>query len=121
MKEYDFIFNVDLEDGQPAIKLPYNLSQDPWRAAQNFIHTRKLPIVYLEQVANFIIQNTAQAREERAVQVRVKYFLNITSRILRILVEHINSICSLESKLFLISICSIRTLGIFEVIAKTSF
>jgi len=68
-KEYDFIFNVDLEDGQPAIKMPYNLSQDPWRAAQNFIHTHKQPIIYLEQVAQFIIQNTAQAREERAVQV----------------------------------------------------
>ena len=85
-KEYDFIFNVDLEDGKPAIKLPYNLTEDPWRAAQNFIHNNKLPIVYLEQVANFIINNTgkilgfsgqklgltsrlAKEREERAVKV----------------------------------------------------
>ena len=62
-KEYDFIFNVDLEDGKPAIKLPYNLTEDPWRAAQNFIHNNKLPIVYLEQVANFIINNTGKSLE----------------------------------------------------------
>ena len=45
----------------------------------------------------------------------------ITSKVLRILMEHIETICSLEFKLFLSSICSIRILNILEVIAKTSF
>ena len=35
--------------------------------------------------------------------------------------EHIEKICSLESELFLIAICSIRILNALEVIAKTSF
>ena len=68
-KEYDFIFSIDVEEGRPPLKLPYNLTEDPWRAAQNFIHTNQVSIAYLEEVANFIIKNTAAAREERAVQV----------------------------------------------------
>lgn len=56
-KEYDFVFNVDIEDGKPPLKLPFNKSEDPWLAAQKFIHKNDLPQVYLEQVANFIITN----------------------------------------------------------------
>ena len=44
----------------------------------------------------------------------------ITSRMLRILTEHIEKVCSLESKLFLISICSVRIFNILEVIAKNT-
>lgn len=57
-KEYDFVFSVDIEEGKPPKKLPYNLSEDPWHAAQAFIHKHFLPQVYLEQVANFIINNS---------------------------------------------------------------
>lgn len=56
-KEYDFVFNVDIEDGAPPLKLPFNITEDPWLAAQKFIHKNDLPQVYLEQVANFIITN----------------------------------------------------------------
>ncbi|XP_049866339.1 phospholipase A-2-activating protein [Pectinophora gossypiella] len=56
-KEYDFVFSVDIKDGAPAIKLPYNKTEDPWVAAQAFIHEHNLPQVYLDQVANFIITN----------------------------------------------------------------
>lgn len=56
-KEYDFVFNVDIEDGAPPLKLPFNKTEDPWLAAQNFIHKNNLPQVYLEQVANFVITN----------------------------------------------------------------
>lgn len=56
-KEYDFVFNVDIEDGAPPLKLPFNRTEDPWLAAQKFIHKNDLPQVYLEQVANFIITN----------------------------------------------------------------
>jgi phospholipase A-2-activating protein len=56
-KEYDFVFNVDIEDGAPPLKLPFNRTDDPWLAAQKFIHKNDLPQVYLEQVANFIIKN----------------------------------------------------------------
>ncbi|XP_037299197.1 phospholipase A-2-activating protein isoform X2 [Manduca sexta] len=56
-KEYDFVFNVDIKDGAPPIKLPYNKNEDPWVAAQAFIHKNNLPQVYLDQVANFIVTN----------------------------------------------------------------
>jgi phospholipase A-2-activating protein len=69
-KEYDFIFNIDVEEGRPPIKLGYNLTEDPWRAAQRFMNENAVSIAYLEEVANFIISNTAQAREERAVKER---------------------------------------------------
>lgn len=51
------MFDVDIEDGKPAIKLPYNKGDDPWHAAQNFIHQNNLNQQFLEQVANFIINN----------------------------------------------------------------
>jgi phospholipase A-2-activating protein len=59
--EYDFVFDVDIEDGKPPLKLPYNLSQNPYDAATKFIEVNKLPISYLEQVANFITTNTQGA------------------------------------------------------------
>ncbi|KAL1449471.1 hypothetical protein WDU94_001975, partial [Cyamophila willieti] len=57
-KEYDFVFSVDIEEGKPPLKLPYNVSEDPWHAAQNFIHKHGLSQMFLEQVANFIMTNS---------------------------------------------------------------
>ncbi|XP_038048576.1 phospholipase A-2-activating protein-like [Patiria miniata] len=56
--EYDYVFNVDLEEGKPALKLPYNISEDPWLTAQRFIHSNDLSQQFLEEIANFIIKNT---------------------------------------------------------------
>ena len=36
-KEYDYVFDIDIDDGV-MLKLPYNLTEDPWMAAQQFIH-----------------------------------------------------------------------------------
>jgi phospholipase A-2-activating protein len=60
-KEYDYVFDVDIEDGKPPLKLPYNLSQNPYEAATKFIQDNELPISYLDQVANFITTNTKGA------------------------------------------------------------
>lgn len=43
------------------MKLPYNLSQNPYEAATKFVQDNELPITYLEQVANFITTNTKGA------------------------------------------------------------
>jgi phospholipase A-2-activating protein len=43
------------------LKLPYNLSQNPYEAATKFIQDNELPITYLDQVANFITTNTKGA------------------------------------------------------------
>ena len=60
-KDYDYVFDVDIEDGKPPLKLPYNLSQNPYEAATKFIQNNELPMTYLDQVANFITTNTQGA------------------------------------------------------------
>ncbi|KAL1310723.1 hypothetical protein AAFC00_000978 [Neodothiora populina] len=60
-KEYDYVFDVDIKDGEPPLKLPFNLDQNPYDVAQKFIGNNELPVTYLDQVANFIITNTQGA------------------------------------------------------------
>ncbi len=67
-KDYDYVFDVDIEDGKPPLKLPYNLSQNPYEAATTFIANNELPVTYLEQVANFIVTNTQGATIGQASQ-----------------------------------------------------
>ncbi|KAJ3129987.1 hypothetical protein HK098_007253 [Nowakowskiella sp. JEL0407] len=59
-KEYDYVFDVDFgTEGQGAmLKLPYNLSDNPYAAAQQFIYRNDLNQDYLDTIANFIIRNT---------------------------------------------------------------
>uniref|UniRef100_U9TKA7 Phospholipase A-2-activating protein n=1 Tax=Rhizophagus irregularis (strain DAOM 181602 / DAOM 197198 / MUCL 43194) TaxID=747089 RepID=U9TKA7_RHIID len=56
-KEYDYLFDVDVGDGVPPLKLPYNASDNPYKAAQDFISANELPQSYLDQIANFITKN----------------------------------------------------------------
>ena len=53
------MFDVDLDDGPGSqLKLPYNISEDPWFAAQRFIHKNELSQLFLDQIAKFIMDNT---------------------------------------------------------------
>ena len=45
------MFSVDIEDGVPPLKLPYNISDDPWVTAQKFIEKNSLSQTYLDQIA----------------------------------------------------------------------
>jgi phospholipase A-2-activating protein len=56
-KYYDYVFNVEL-DKNSSLKLPYNINEDPWYAAQAFIHRHELDQMFLDQIAQFIISNT---------------------------------------------------------------
>ncbi|KAG8623992.1 hypothetical protein KVT40_008968 [Elsinoe batatas] len=60
-QDYDYVFDVDIEDGKPPLKLPLNTNQNPYEVAQKFIANNELPVTYLDQVANFILQNTQGA------------------------------------------------------------
>ncbi|EXJ78729.1 hypothetical protein A1O1_09131 [Capronia coronata CBS 617.96] len=60
-KEYDYVFDIDIEDGKPPLKLPYNVTQSPYDAATKFLQDNELPLSYLEETANFIIKNTQGA------------------------------------------------------------
>ena len=64
--DYDYVFDVDIEDGKPPLKLPYSLSQNPYEVAKKFVEQNKLPTTYLDQVANFILSNTQGATIENA-------------------------------------------------------
>ncbi|XP_076144610.1 phospholipase A-2-activating protein [Alosa pseudoharengus] len=57
-KEYDFVFTIDVNEGGPSMKLPYNVTEDPWLTAHNFLQKNDLSPMFLDQVANFIIENT---------------------------------------------------------------
>ena len=77
-KEYDYVFDVDIQDGVPPLKLPYNAngeysrcsakcflsnshsspSENPYTAAQRFLASHDLPMSYLDQVVQFIEKNT---------------------------------------------------------------
>ncbi|KAM3541575.1 hypothetical protein ARSEF1564_005499 [Beauveria bassiana] len=60
-KSYDYVFDVDIEDGKPPLKLPYNLSENPYERATKFLNDNELPLTYLDNVANFITENTKGA------------------------------------------------------------
>ncbi len=60
-EDYDYVFDVDIKEGSPPLKLPYNLSQNPYEAASKFLQENELPMSYLDQVANFITTNTRGA------------------------------------------------------------
>ncbi|KAF8965289.1 phospholipase A-2-activating protein [Flammula alnicola] len=51
-KEYDY-------DGVPPLKLPYNVSENPYSAAQKFLQSNDLPLTYIDEVVKFIEKNTA--------------------------------------------------------------
>ncbi|XP_062850294.1 phospholipase A-2-activating protein [Trichomycterus rosablanca] len=57
-KEYDFVFTIDVNEGGPSMKLPFNMTDDPWLVAHNFLQKNDLNPMFLDQVANFIIENT---------------------------------------------------------------
>ncbi|KAF6767555.1 WD40 repeat [Kalmanozyma brasiliensis GHG001] len=58
-KEYDYVFDVDIADGVPPLKLPFNLSENPYAAAQRFLEKNDLPQQYADQVVQFIDKNTS--------------------------------------------------------------
>lgn len=58
-KEWDYVFDVDVEDGKPPLKLPYNANENPYTAAERFLADHDLPASYKDEVVRFIEQNTA--------------------------------------------------------------
>ena len=57
-KEYDYVFSVKLDEDKEPLKLPFNVTEDPWHVARKFILDNDLDALFLDQVANFIINNT---------------------------------------------------------------
>ncbi|KAI5477830.1 phospholipase A-2-activating protein [Pseudohyphozyma bogoriensis] len=57
-EEYDYVFDVDIQEGMPPLKLPYNVTQNPYEVAQNFLDRHELPRAYIDEVVKHIENNT---------------------------------------------------------------
>ncbi|KAF9059086.1 WD40-repeat-containing domain protein [Rhodocollybia butyracea] len=56
-KEYDYVFDVDIQDGVPPLKLPFNkIRTPPLRGSSK---SNDLPLSYIDQVVEFINKNTS--------------------------------------------------------------
>ncbi|EMG49588.1 DOA1 Protein DOA1 [Candida maltosa Xu316] len=60
-KEYDYVFDVDIKDGEPPLKLPYNVNDNPYVVAEKFLADNELPATYTEEVVRFLEKNTEGA------------------------------------------------------------
>ena len=76
-KEYDYVFDVDIREGTPPLKLPYSVNgthiivcepafwglicipENPYSAAQRFLARNDLSDNYIDQVVEFIERNTS--------------------------------------------------------------
>lgn len=54
---YDYVFDVDIAEGAPPLKLPLNLTDNPYEIAEKFLADNDLPYSYLQEVVNFILKN----------------------------------------------------------------
>ncbi|AGO11520.1 AaceriAER448Wp [[Ashbya] aceris (nom. inval.)] len=57
-KMYDYVFDVDIEDGAPPLKLALNANDNPYDVADKFIAQNDLPVSYKNQVVEFILKNS---------------------------------------------------------------
>lgn len=55
---YDYVFDVDIEDGAPPLKLPFNKTENVYTVAEKFLADNDLPASYQQEVMDFITKNT---------------------------------------------------------------
>lgn len=81
------------------MKLPYNVTDDPWLVAHNFLQKNDLSPMFLDQVANFIIENTKGHTLGPAPASATDPFTGnrITNKYL-VRYIHVHTLCSVESK-----------------------
>lgn len=61
-REWDFVFDVDVEDGSPALKLAGDLHENPYDVADRFLEEQQLPVTYRQTIVEFVIKNTGGSR-----------------------------------------------------------
>eukprot|EP01124_Arcella_intermedia_P009904 TRINITY_DN16478_c0_g1_i1.p1 TRINITY_DN16478_c0_g1~~TRINITY_DN16478_c0_g1_i1.p1 ORF type:complete len:780 (-),score=188.30 TRINITY_DN16478_c0_g1_i1:4-2313(-) len=64
---FDFVFDVDLGDGDTSRKLTFNLGEDPYMAAQYFIESYQLDQNFLDEIAKFIIKNVPNWKDAKSI------------------------------------------------------
>lgn len=87
-KKYDFVFDVDIEEGKPPLKLPVNANDNAYSVADKFLARYDLDLSYRDQVVSFILKNTSSVSldqtpsEQNASKMKilpVKEFLSISN------------------------------------------
>lgn len=73
-RTWDFVFDVDIADGEPTKKLAVDRGEDPYHAADRFLEQENLPTTYREQIANFIVTNSHGAVTMSDVPMNVDPF-----------------------------------------------
>ncbi|GAB2267294.1 hypothetical protein Dimus_002279 [Dionaea muscipula] len=58
--EYDYVFDVDIGDGEPTRRLPYNRSENPYSVADKWLLKENLPLSFRQQIVEFILEKTGQ-------------------------------------------------------------
>eukprot|EP00298_Acanthocystis_sp_HF-20_P017086 c21662_g1_i1.p1 GENE.c21662_g1_i1~~c21662_g1_i1.p1 ORF type:complete len:726 (+),score=228.77 c21662_g1_i1:218-2179(+) len=56
-KEFDFVFDVDVQEGCEPLKIGFNRGDDPWAVSKQFVLKHKLEKEYLPQIVEFLTQN----------------------------------------------------------------
>ena len=62
-KEYDFVFDVDLEGNSEKLKLPYNSGDNMFMVAMNFIEKNNLDATYLDEIVSFLKKNVPSSNQ----------------------------------------------------------
>lgn len=72
-KKWDYVFDVDVQEGAPPLKLPYNANENPYTAATRFLEANELPDSYTEEVVRFITTNTQGVNINQSADVYNPY------------------------------------------------
>ncbi|XP_074275391.1 uncharacterized protein LOC141599305 [Silene latifolia] len=59
-REYEYVLTVDIGDGKPTRKLPYNRSDNPYDTVDKWLLKENLPLSYLQQIVDIILEHTGQ-------------------------------------------------------------
>lgn len=60
-ESWDFVFDVDIAEDSPPLKLALNAGENAYVVADRFLMEHNLPIAYREQIVQFILKNTEGA------------------------------------------------------------
>ncbi|KAL4433027.1 hypothetical protein ABPG77_006454 [Micractinium sp. CCAP 211/92] len=61
-QQWDYVFDVDVQEGAPPLKLALNRGDNPYLVADRFLEEHGLPATYKDQIVQWILQNTADSQ-----------------------------------------------------------
>ena len=65
-REYDYVFDVDMEGHSEKLKLPYNSGDNMFTVAMNFIEKNNLDATYLDEIVSFLKKNVPPSKQSPA-------------------------------------------------------